>query len=177
MAAVRAFRGPLPREVLVRLAGARLAGARLARELGKFGVVGAVAYAVDFGLFNAFRFGVGLGPLTSKTIATAVAIVVSYYGNRYWTWRHRPRHSVRREYALFAAVNGAGLAIQLACLGVSYYLLGFTGQLAENIAGNVIGVGLGTLFRFWAYRTWVFPELAPGSPADAALEATTVTPY
>jgi putative flippase GtrA len=148
----------------------------LAQEVGKFGAVGAVAYVVDVGLFNLLRFGLDLGPLTSKTLSTLVAVTVAYLGNRYWTWRDRRRHGVRREYLMFALVNGGGLAIQLTCLGFSVYVLGLDGQLAENIAGNVVGVAFGTLFRFWAYRTWVFPQL-PSDDVDAALERTTTTPY
>ena len=41
-------------------------------------------------------------------------------------------------------------------LAVSHYGLGFTSPLADNIAKNVIGLGIGTVFRFWTYRTWVF---------------------
>lgn len=153
----------------------RFAG--LAKELGKFGTVGAVAFVVDIGLFNLVRFGVGLGPLTSKTISTLVAVTIAYLGNRYWTWRDRPRHGLRREYVMFALVNGGGLVIQLACLGFAAYVLGFKdSQFAENIAGNVVGVGLGTVFRFWAYRSWVFPQLPPDE-IDPALEQTTITPY
>lgn len=150
--------------------------ARVAAELGKFGTVGAVAFVVDFGLFNLLRFGVGLGPLTAKTLATVVAITVAYFGNRHWTWRHRPRHAFRREYALFAAVNGAGLAIQLGCLGATVYGLNLRGQVAENVA-TVVGVAIGTAFRFVAYRTWVFPALAAEAPVDEALEGTTLAPY
>jgi hypothetical protein len=50
------------------------------------------------------------------------------------------------------------------CLWISHYLLGLDSALADNISANVIGLGLGTLFRFWSYRRWVFPEL----PDDAA---------
>jgi putative flippase GtrA len=149
----------------------------LAQELGKFGAVGAVAYVVDVGLFNLLRFGVDLGPLTSKTLSTLVAVTVAYVGNRYWTWRDRRQHGVRREYTMFALVNGGGLAIQLACLGFTVYVLGLDGHLAENIAGNVVGVVLGTVFRFWAYRTWVFPQLPAPEQTDVALERTTTTPY
>lgn len=150
---------------------------RLAGEIGRFGAVGAVAYVVDVGVFNLLRFGVELGPLTSKTIATVAAVTVAYFGNRHWTWRERQRHGFRREYALFAVVNGAGLLIQLACLGFAVYVLELTGQVAENVAGNVVGVGLGTLFRFWAYRTWVFPQVPTSEPVGRALGATTTTPY
>ncbi|MSW42688.1 MAG: GtrA family protein, partial [Actinobacteria bacterium] len=34
-----------------------------------------------------------------------------------------------------------------------------TSPLADNVSANVIGLGLGTIFRFWSYRRWVFPEV------------------
>jgi putative flippase GtrA len=147
------------------------------REVGKFGTVGAIAFVVDLGLYNQLRFGFGLGPITSSTIATMVAVTVAYLGNRHWTWRHRPRRGVRREYVMFALVNGAGLLIQLACVAFVAYALGLKGNpLAENIA-KVVGIGLGTMFRFWAYRSWVFPNLPPPEDTDVALEQSTTTPY
>ncbi|MGZ4609258.1 MAG: GtrA family protein [Actinomycetes bacterium] len=142
------------------------------RELMKFGVVGAVAFVVDIGLFNVLLH-VTDKPLTSKTISTVVATTVAYAGNRLWTFRRRSRSDVRREYVLFFLLNGVGLLISLGCLAISHYLLDFTSQLADNIAANVIGLGLGTAFRFWSYRKFVFPELLPAAaatdPVGAAL--------
>lgn len=132
----------------------------LVRELMKFGVVGGIAFVVDIGLFNLLLHATDK-PLTSKTISTVVATTVAYVGNRHWTFRRRNRSGVRREYALFFLLNGVGLVIALACLATSHYLLGFTGRLADNIAANVVGLGLGTAFRFWSYRRWVFRELLP----------------
>lgn len=130
----------------------------LVRELMKFGTVGAFAFVIDVGLFNVILHATDK-PLTSKTISTVVATTVSYVGNRYWTFRRRQRSTVRREYTLFFVLNGIGLLISLACLYVSHYVLGFTSRLADNIAANVIGLGLATAFRFWSYRRFVFPEL------------------
>jgi putative flippase GtrA len=149
----------------------------LYRELVKFGAVGAVAFVVDIGVFNLLLHGVVAGelgltekPLTVKTISVLAATVVAWLGNRYWTFRRRRRASRRREFALFLMMNVGGLGISLACLGFSHYVLGLTSALADNIAGNVIGLGLGTLFRFWAYRQLVFTaggDLdAPEAPAD-----------
>jgi hypothetical protein len=36
------------------------------------------------------------------------------------------------------------------------------------VAANVVGLGLGTAFRFWSYRRWVFPELLPEAAAHPA---------
>jgi len=132
----------------------------LVRELMKFGVVGGFAFLVDIGLFNLLLHATDK-PLTSKTISAVVATTVAYIGNRHWTFRRRERSGVRREYTLFFLLNGVGLVISLACLAISHYLLDFTGRLADNIAANVVGLGLGTAFRFWSYRRWVFPELLP----------------
>lgn len=132
-------------------------------ELAKFGTVGAVAAVVDIGGSNLLRFGVGLGPLTSATISVTAATTVAFLGNRYWTWRQRERSSLAREYFLFFVLNGIGLLIALLCLGFTEYTLKLHDPLAYNLSKNVVGLGLGTAFRFWSYKKWVF--LPPGDPA------------
>jgi putative flippase GtrA len=142
----------------------RVAGAarRLGSELAKFGTVGAIAFIIDVGLFNVLRAGVlSDSPLTAKTISVIAATAFAYVANRNWTYRDRARTGYGRETALFFATNAVALLISWACLAVTHYLLGLDSQLADNISGNVIAVGLGTLFRFWVYRTWVFPTQEP----------------
>jgi putative flippase GtrA len=139
----------------------------LIHEVAKFGVVGVVAFLVTEVGTNLLYLQAGLGPLTSNVIATVVATCVSFGGNRYWTFRHRDRAGFGREYVLFFVLNGVGLSIQLACLGVSYYMLGLTDKLSYNVA-LIIGIGLGTLFRFWSYRAWVWRAVPSADAADAA---------
>ncbi len=146
----------------------------LVAQVMKFGVVGLVALVVDVGLFNLLRFAGGEGPLydkplTAKVVSVIVATTVAYMGNRIWTFSDRGRTSYLREYSLFFALNGAALLITLGCLWFSHYALGLTGPLADNISANVIGLGLGTLFRFWSYRKWVFPEVPERIVADEAM--------
>ncbi len=142
--------------------GMKSAARRVGAELAKFGTVGALAFVLDVGLFNVLRAGILQdSPLTAKGISVIVATTFAYVANRNWTYRDRPRTGAGRETALFFATNAAALVISWACLATTHYLLGFDSQLADNISGNIIGVGLGTLFRFWVYRTWVFPEESP----------------
>lgn len=136
----------------------------LIHEIAKFGIVGLLALVVDVGLFNLLRF-YGSGwlvdkPLTAKVISVCAATTFAYFGNRFWTFRDRSRGGYAREYVLFFALNGAALLISLSCLWISHYVLGFDSPLADNISANVIGLGLGTLFRFWSYRKFVFQEAA-----------------
>jgi putative flippase GtrA len=132
----------------------------LRHELGKFFSVGALAYVVGVGGFNILvhleNAPLASKPLTASIISGIVSIFVAFLGNRHWTWRDRARSGARREMSLFFIINGIALIFNVVCLAVSRYVLGFESALADNIAANVIGVGLGTLFRFWSYRTIVF---------------------
>ncbi|HLL67957.1 MAG TPA: GtrA family protein [Micromonosporaceae bacterium] len=135
----------------------------LRHELGKFGVVGAVAYACDFTTFNVSLTVLELNATKATVVATVVGATVSFIGNRFWTWRHRERSGLHREYALYSVVSLVGLLISLACVAFSEHVLGsvwpiFTSLIALNVAKNIVGMGFGTLFRFWAYRTFVFRE-------------------
>ena len=151
-------------------------------ELSRFGVVGLGAFVIDVGLFNLLVHVGDPGvfadrPLTAKAIATVVATVFAYQINREWTWKNRGRRGFWREYSLYFMLNAIGLVITLLPLAVSRYGLGLDSALADNISANVIGVGLGTLFRFWSYRRWVFPAVeeepeVSGSPTHQGESAT-----
>ncbi|UCM88432.1 GtrA family protein [Streptomyces marincola] len=149
---------------------ARLRG--VARELAKFGTVGAFGFLVNVAVFNLCSQAFGLAPIRSGVIATSAAICTNYVGNRYWTYRHRDKSGRRREAGLFLLFSCVGMVIENGVLALSHYGFGFTSPLADNIAKNVIGLGIGSLFRFWSYRTWVFrlPE-ADGPPPAAAVPA------
>lgn len=138
----------------------------LIREAAKFGVVGLCALVIDVGLFNVLMYGGGEGPLyakplTAKVISVVAATTFAYFGNRFWTFRHREATGFAREYTLFFVLNGIGMGIALGCLWISHYALGLTTPLADNISANVVGLVLGTLFRFWSYRKWVFRKAEP----------------
>jgi putative flippase GtrA len=144
------------------------AGTDTRAEAVKFGVVGAANVVVDVAVFNLLRDPIG--PLAAKAVSTSVAITSSFLANRHWTWADRPRRSVVRQYVLFFVLSGVGLLIAEACLAVSHYALGLTSAAADNISANVVGLAAAMVFRFWAYRRWVFPAAADpptGRPAPA----------
>lgn len=150
---------------------------RLARELTKFGTVGAFGTLVNFVVFNLCVHGFGLAVVRSGVISTIVAIGTNYIGNRYWTYRDSDKSRQSRELTLFAFFSGIGLVIENGALAISHYGLEFTSTLADNVAKNIVGVGIASIFRFWSYRTWVFRGVAEegdgatppsdGSPAVA----------
>lgn len=144
----------------------------LRAELAAFGTVGGLAFLVDVGAFNLLRVGIGVGPLTSKAASVLLAASVAFALNRWWTFRHRAGSRLRRDYVVFLGLNAVGLAIGLTCLAVSHYLLGLTSTVADNISGNVVGLALGTAFRFWSYRRFVFLDPDSGTqPQESGRDA------
>lgn len=139
----------------------------------RFGIVGATNVAINFVVFNALVIVIFAGSeLKANLVATAFATTTSYLMNRSWTFRHRKTSKIPREYVLFFAFNGAALLIELAVMGVFKYGFGMTSLLALNLA-KALGLALGTVFRFYTYRTFVFagrPESA--TPADPATAST-----
>ena len=136
-------------------------------ELAKFGTVGAVSFVIDVTIFNAVLLVVDK-PLTAKVVSTVFSATNAFLLNRAWSFRHRERTTVRREYGLFFVLNAVGLSISLLCLAVSHYVLGFESRLADNLAGNGVGLALGTAFRFWSYRRFVWA--APSEVEEAAAD-------
>ena len=156
----------------------------LITQLLRFATVGGFGFIVDVGVFNLLRVTVFSpenlheGPVLAKVVSTSLAIVVNWIGNRYWTFGPQRRPQALREGIEFALVSVGGMLIGLACLWVSHYVLGYTSLLADNLSSNVIGLALGTAFRFWLYRTWVFcprpsvPDVAPDPVIHSAAPAT-----
>lgn len=139
----------------------------LVPELIKFGVVGGIGSVIDLGgaaVLNSDH----ASPITAKAISVTAATVFTYLGSRFWTFKHRENQSsVTREAVLFIVLNVAGLIIAEAVIGIVTYVMGLRGTLEYN-AASVLGTGLGTIFRFYAYRKWVFTAPTDESVLDPA---------
>jgi putative flippase GtrA len=141
-------------------------GRRMSRLLGeaaKFLTVGGVATLVSFVIFNGLVHGYlgGPGPLNEDplvafTIANTLGMLVSYRGSRSWAFRDRAAVGVAGGRVMFFVINIVSMVIPLGCLSFSRYLLGLSDPVADNIAANAVGLGLGTMARFWALRRYIF---------------------
>jgi putative flippase GtrA len=170
-----AYGGPM-RLVRLRLAPRALTSSwrRLLPEVSKFGAIGAVNLVLNYAVFNLLVLTVFVdGQLKANVAATVVATTSSYFMNRHWTYRDRPKSTLHREYALFFLFNLGGMIIELGVLAMAKYGLGITTLVALNVAKGFATV-LGMLFRFWTYRTVVFRAAPAGAaqPGDVALAAT-----
>ncbi|HEY0716425.1 MAG TPA: GtrA family protein [Streptosporangiaceae bacterium] len=127
----------------------------LIHEILKFGIVGGIGFVVQLGVTDVLHLKLGVGPLTAILVGYVVATVVTFLGNRHWAFKHRQGKGLQRETLMFLALNVVGLGMQEAVVAIAHYGLHRTDSVAYNVA-NIVGIGLGTLFRLWSYRKWVF---------------------
>lgn len=153
---------------------------RLTAELARFSAVNIVATAVAVFLFNALVHGfkgwfggpMHDNPFVGYLLANSVGMFISFYGSRYYAFRHRHAAGPGGGLLNYVAINLASFVIPITCLWVNRHVFGWDSIYADNISGNVIGALLGNAFRFWAFRRFVFtgrrPLLVDHVPEHAA---------
>lgn len=143
-----------------------------------FLVVGGLAFVADAAVYNLLVFvgadGRGLLhdlPLAAKITSIVVASVVTYIGNRLWTFKSRNSKLAARQLIAFCLINGIAILLQLGCLGFSRYVLGLHDVVADNISGTLIGQAFATVFRYFTYSRFVFPENTDTAATEAISQA------
>lgn len=137
------------------------------RELLKFAIVGAFCFVVT----NVIWYGLKLTvlsekPITAQAIAIIVATIVSYILSREWSFSTRGGRERHHEAALFFVVSGIAVGLNLVPTAISRYLLHlqvptvslFTQEVSDFIFGSIIGTLVAMVFRWWAFKKWVFPD-------------------
>lgn len=146
---------------------------RIGGEIARFSAVNVVATVAAVVIFNALVHGVSGWfdgpangwPLPSFLFAHSVGMFISYYGSRTYAFKHRHAAGPGGGLLNYVIINLASFVIPIACLYVSRSIIGWDSVYADNISGNVIGAVLGSAFRFWAFRRFVFTK----TPAGVAL--------
>ncbi|WP_042373903.1 GtrA family protein [Streptacidiphilus neutrinimicus] len=139
---------------------------RLANEVAKFGIVGISGLVVQLVSLSVL-LDMKMQPVRANIVATVIAIATNYIGYRYWVYRDSDKKTRSREISLFLVFSAIGLVIQSGVLYLLTYGLDMTSKL-ETMVGTILGIAVATVFRFWAYRTWVF-RVVP--QAEEALDA------
>ncbi len=126
--------------------------------------MGMLATFVSFVIFNYLLHGwgamdapMGEHAIGAYVVANTIGMVVSYRGTRMWAFRHRPPVHADGGRSAYVVINVVTMAIPVALLWFTRSGLGIENAVADNIAANVIGLGLGFAARFWLFRRYVFP--------------------
>jgi putative flippase GtrA len=151
-------------------------------QLSRFSVVGVLNTGVDLAVLNAETLltGVteGAGYAVQKAVSFCVAVTVSYFLNKRWTFEDRSVTEQRKKLAQFFGISVMGALINVsAATAVVTYVKAMvipltsgdllTDQLWVNI-GALCGTGAGLLWNFLGYKYVVFKSRGMVSSASQA---------
>ena len=84
----------------------------------KFGVVGVIAFVIDYGLLALLTEAFGVNYLVSATISFTASVVFNYAASMRYVFTHKEGMSRRREFAIFVVLSVIGLGLNNGCMGL-----------------------------------------------------------
>ena len=142
---------------------------RLAVLGTRFLTVGALSTLIEIAVFNLLHYGLGMDVVASKIIASLIALVNAYFGNREWTFKHRGHHGRALEVVLFIVVNAACTVLGAGILALGVALFSSPGPVIVNIV-NLVSIVIVVLVRFLFYHYVVFRGVRPRATAAESPE-------
>lgn len=113
---------------------------KLIAQFMKFGVVGVIAFVIDYGLMVALTELVGVNYLISATISFTVSVVFNYLASMRYVFTHKEGLSRRREFVIFVVLSVIGLAINDALMFLGTSFLGISYLITKIAATAVVMV-------------------------------------
>ena len=77
---------------------------KLIAQIMKFGVVGVIAFAIDYGLLALLTEVFGVNYLVSATISFTVSVVFNYVASMRYVFKHKEGMSRRRDLSCFQRI-------------------------------------------------------------------------
>lgn len=113
---------------------------QLIAQFMKFGVVGAVAFVIDYGLLALLTEVFGVNYLASATISFTASVVFNYVASMRYVFTHKEGMSRRREFVIFVVLSVVGLGINNACMWAGVELFGIHYLLTKIVATAIVMV-------------------------------------
>ena len=113
---------------------------RLLEQIMKFGVVGALAFVIDYGLLIALTELAGIPYLVSATISFTTSVVFNYMASMRYVFTHKEDMSRRREFIIFVVLSVIGLLINNACLWFGADVLNIDYRLTKIVVTGIVMV-------------------------------------
>lgn len=97
---------------------------KLIAQFMKFGVVGVIAFCIDYGILALLTEVFGVNYLVSATISFTVSVVFNYVASMRYVFTHKEGMSKRREFIVFVVLSVIGLGINNLCMWAGVELFG-----------------------------------------------------
>lgn len=84
---------------------------KLIAQFMKFGIVGVIAFVIDYGVMIFLTEVFGVPYLISTTISFVVSVIFNYFASMRFVFKRKDDMSRRREFIIFIVLSVCGLGI------------------------------------------------------------------
>lgn len=84
---------------------------KLIAQFMKFGIVGVIAFVIDYGVMILLTEVFGVPYLISTTISFVVSVIFNYFASMRFVFKRKDDMSRRREFIIFIVLSVCGLGI------------------------------------------------------------------
>ena len=113
---------------------------KLVQQFMKFGVVGVIAFVIDYGLMVALTELAGVNYLISATISFTVSVVFNYLASMRYVFTHKQGLSRRREFVIFVVLSVIGLGVNDLLMWLGSSVLGVSYLIVKIVATAIVMV-------------------------------------
>lgn len=84
---------------------------KLLAQFMKFGIVGVIAFVIDYGFMVLLTEVFGIPYLISTTVSFIISVVFNYFASMRFVFKRKDDMSRRREFIIFVVLSVIGLVI------------------------------------------------------------------
>lgn len=129
---------------------------RLVEQLLRFGVVGLLAFGIDYGLLMLLSQVVGMDAVLAAAVSFCVSLVFNYLASMRYVFTHRDNMPRSREFVTFVLLSVVGLGINelVMWLGTSWL-----GDSALAVTCTKVGAtAVVMVWNFLSRKRWLDAE-------------------
>ena len=132
---------------------------KLIEQFLKFGVVGTIAFCIDYGVLMLLSQAFVVDPVLSAAVSFCVSVVFNYMASMRYVFTHRADMSRSREFAVFIVLSAVGLVINEACMAAGVAVLGISALMVT--VTKLFATAVVMVWNFFSRKKW----LDGGEPA------------
>ena len=113
---------------------------KLFQQIARFGVIGVLAFAIDYGFLYAFTEWLGIHYLISSVLSLSISVIFNYIASVLWVFDVKQETSKTRNFILFIVFSVIGLGINQLVMWLGVESLGLHYMLVKIFATAVVMV-------------------------------------
>ncbi|MFR5869313.1 MAG: GtrA family protein [Acutalibacteraceae bacterium] len=113
---------------------------KLFQQIARFGVIGVLAFAIDYGFLYAFTEWLGIHYLISSVLSFSISVIFNYIASVLWVFDVKQETSKTRNFILFIIFSVIGLGINQLVMWLGVESLGLHYMLVKIFATAVVMV-------------------------------------